>query len=165
MFYEIKTFLDNNEILVVSLIVPLLSVGIAYYSSKYSTRKGLENSKSERNLQKQLKLSDYRNDRIVKLSENFANLSSTIGFHKEFGDKTSMREISYYCDSLLLGVDHDDPIYSDLRDMIISVLRHAIDKNSIVPPNLIELGRRIIVKEQKLLDDVLLMADEESSTP
>ncbi|MEQ9675931.1 MAG: hypothetical protein RLO10_15875 [Roseovarius indicus] len=112
-FQDIETFLQENRTVVFSLLIPVLSAAIAAFASWYSTKRALRTQKTERDLQRVLKLCDFRQAWINELRLEFAQFCGFLnGVHPLSEDRLNEMALCY--NKIVLRVNHEDADFEEL---------------------------------------------------
>jgi phosphate/sulfate permease len=147
MVIEISKWLSENQLLVFSLIVPLLSGIIAYLSALYSTSRALKENKATRSLQKQLKLADFRVEWINELRSELVRLQAAILVHRSKRSAETEREIVQMAAAIILRMNPDDEDYDELSIEIRKGLNFSMKKEEVETYEIAEVARRILKRE------------------
>lgn len=147
MVDAITAWLNENQLLVFSLIVPSLSGLVAYWSAHYSARRALRENQASRALQKQLKLADFRVEWINELREEFVRLQSAIQLHRAKRSEVTEREIVQMAAAVTLRMNPEDKDYDALVLEIRKGLEYSIERGEEGPYQIAETGRKILKRE------------------
>ena len=108
MLSELEIWLDSNKLIVFSLIIPLVSIAGAAITSRYSVNRAIRSQETERNMQRVIKLAEFRQNWIDELRFEFSQfLGFIFGGHRISSDE--MTEFNLVFSKILLRMNHDDP--------------------------------------------------------
>ena len=129
---QISELLNSHQLLVISVIVPLISLLVATGASWYSTRKVLMLDKHKMNFERVMKVAEFRQSWINNLRDEMAEFQS-YGVHP--GTDPANERIFYKLGTKIeLLMNPNDPDYSALHQQMYNFLSvsdgDAIDKYS-----------------------------------
>jgi replicative superfamily II helicase len=155
----VSQWLSTNQLLVFSLIIPLSSGVIAYFSALLSARRALKENKATRSLQKQLKLADFRVEWINELRSDLVRLQAAIRLHRANRSPETEREIVQMTTAVILRMNPDDKDYDALSLEIRKGLEYSVKKGDEDSYEIAEVARSILKREWERLKSDLDSSD------
>lgn len=125
---EISAWINNHQLLVVSIIIPLISAGVAALSAVYSTKRALKHQRERLNFQAKMKVNEFRQDWINDLRDVMSEFQS----YGVLPNTNPSQEKEFYRlgTKIELLMNPKDPDYNELQQHLYAFL-HASDGETI----------------------------------
>ncbi|MCB2135355.1 MAG: hypothetical protein KDE08_05325 [Rhodobacteraceae bacterium] len=123
-FSEFETWFLEHQVLILSVVIPLASAIIASLASWYATRRTLAGQKTERNLNRVLKLSDFRQDWTNELRSEFAQYLAILLGQKPISHER-INEMALFHNKIILRMNHEDEDFETLMNAMSEALQAA----------------------------------------
>jgi len=120
---ELSAWIDAHQLLVVSVLIPLVSAAAAAASSRYSTHRALRTEHKKIKLEGTLKLAEFRQNWINSLRDAMAEFHS-YGTLPD-SDPTKEREFYRLGTKIELFMNPKDPDYPALQNLMYSFMDTA----------------------------------------
>ena len=151
MLSEINSWLNSNQLLVFSILLPLISSAVAFYSARYSTKLALSNSRIDRNLQKELKLADFRQLWINDFRDDIAALQGYVLAHSHVPSDEFGKEVGKIIARIQMRLHKDDPDREAMNSSLKKLISEAQGKKVDEAEALTIVGQRILKREWERL--------------
>ncbi|MBI5006215.1 MAG: hypothetical protein HZB95_03720 [Nitrosomonadales bacterium] len=153
---ELSAWIDTHQLLVVSVLIPVISAATAALASWYSTRRVLKAERGKLNFEGVMKIAEFRQEWINSLRDEMANFQS-------FGvlpnaDPTTEREFYKLGTKIELLMNPQDPDYPELQAKMYEFLHVAngeVSDKYRVNPAYVQLCQQILKREwDRLKSDI-----------
>ena len=145
---QISEWVNSHQLLVISVVVPILSVLVATVASWYATRKTLRANKHRMNFEGVMKIAEFRQAWINNLRDEMAEFQS-YGVHPE-GNPAQERIFYKLGTKIELLMNPNDPDYLELQRQMYEFLSVS-NGDTVVKyshnPQFIELCQKILKRE------------------
>lgn len=145
---DISQWLNSHQLLVVSILIPLVSASVAASSSWYSTRRALKVERTKMAFDGILKVAEFRQNWINSLRDEMAEFQS----HGVYPGADPTKERMFYrCGTKIeLLMNPNDPDFNELQSQMYGFLKatdgSTIDKYS-RNAEFVSLCQRILKRE------------------
>ena len=159
-FFDLaENWVAGHQSLVVLLGVPLLTFGITFVAGRSSERRAMINNEIERELQRKLKLADFRqnwiDDQRADLSEFFAECGSL-----DTGEEQTHR-IAALMGRIQMRMSRDDALYDKLTEGMLDLFKaDGVGDKAEAQFKLTEIGQDILKTEWDRLKRELQIIEE-----
>ncbi|WP_092080251.1 hypothetical protein [Desulfuromonas thiophila] len=125
---EISCWIDSHQLLVVSIIIPLVSAAVAFLSSWYSTRRALKTEREKLDFQAKIKVAEFRQNWINQLRDSMSEFQS-YGVLPN-ADPSQERDFYRLGTKIELLMNPNDPDYGKIQQCLYAFL-HAANGNMV----------------------------------
>jgi hypothetical protein len=143
--------------------VPLLSSILAAVSALYSVKRTLRDARVERNLQRALRLSDFRQKWIDDLRVDLAEFESLVCLWNGVDDKDLARQVLMLQAKIRMRFSRNDPSFNVLFTSMHSSIKEA-RRGSLSPDAspVAVIGQQILMSEWERLKADLSKSEDEA---
>jgi phosphate/sulfate permease len=160
MLYELNHWLSSNQLFLFSLLMPITSGAVAFFSSRYATRLAVKNSRSDRSLQKELKLAEFQQEWINDFRNEISILQGYVLAYEHVPSDEFGKHVGKLVASIQLRLDHDDPDRAAMMTSLKGIILDAQGKKSLDSEPINIVGQRILKREWEKLKSGLEAANE-----
>ncbi len=154
MMDVIEAFLEEHQLLLFSIVLPLMSAIVGYLSSKHGARAALKRLQSQQRFASVEKISDYRSAWIQELRAEISefNALTQAASAMNVSQEAAIHAVKLQ-NSILMRINPDDPDFENLRIAISDALDRAQNQSprTANSPSLMKIGARILKREWERL--------------